>query len=68
MQLSDIAKEVIADCAESYNYDGLGAINYYDVVSDLRDYAMEEWDVAIAVAVEDAIEEELRKQGHVPTD
>lgn len=68
MEFSEIAKEVIADCAESYEYDGLGTIDYHNVVSDLRDYALEEWDVAISVALEDVIETELRRLGHVPND
>lgn len=68
MNFEGIANEVIDELVDTYEYDGLGAISYYQMVHDLANYAFREWDLALFVAFEDAVEAELRRRGHVPID
>jgi hypothetical protein len=67
MEFSEIANEVIDEWAESYDYNELGSIHYYQAITDLANYAFSHWEEGLFTAFEDIIETELRRRGHVPT-
>lgn len=68
MNFSYVANEVIDELADKYDYKNLGVIAYHQMITDLANYAFEEWKLALFVSFEDVIEEEVRRRGFMPNE
>lgn len=68
MNFSEIANEMLDELDDTYEYDSLGEIAYCQTITDIANYAFEKWEVAIFVAFEAVIEEEMVKRGHLPNE
>lgn len=68
MNFSQIANAAIEDLKDTYEYDGLGTLDYYQTITDVANYIFENCDTSLFVALEVVIEEELVKRGHTPNE
>lgn len=68
MKLVEIANEVLDEYLETHDLDNLGTVEYYQSITDVAHFAFEKWDLAIFVAFEDIINQQMLNRGIAPNE